>query len=47
MSWIDLQSKKIAAAAVYLWPGGQLGRNQLQKAQYESWEGRTSIHYFH
>ena len=47
MSWIlDLWSRRIVAASVCLWPGGQLRRIQLQKAQFEPWEGRTIISYF-
>ena len=42
MIWIfDLRSGRIAATAVYLYTGGQRGRIQTQKAQFESWEGRT------
>ena len=46
MSWIlNLESRKIVVASVYLWPSGQRGRIQSQKAQFASREGRTHIPY--
>ena len=46
-SILELWSRRIAAAAVYLWPGGKCRRIQTQKAQYEFRECRTSTRYFH
>ena len=46
MSWVlDMSSRRIVIASVYLWSNGQRGRIQPQKAQFKPWEGRTPVPY--
>ena len=48
MGWIlHLWSRRIAIITVYLWPSNQHERIQLQKAQFESREGRAPIPSFY